>query len=109
MRILLDENLPKKLKLDFPEHEVHTVRDKKWNGIQNGALLKLLEENGFDVFLTFDKNLEHQQNFKKYTVAVFILSAAINRYNILTALTPRIKSYLEAGLVPNSPPIVIKY
>ncbi len=27
MRLLLDENLPKRLKLDFPEHEVYTVRD----------------------------------------------------------------------------------
>lgn len=29
MKLLLDENLPKKLKLDFPEHEVYTVTDKK--------------------------------------------------------------------------------
>ena len=109
MKILLDENLPKKLKFDFPEHEVYTVRDKKWNGIQNGALLKLLEENDFDVFLTYDKNLQRQQNFKKYSVAVFVLSAPINRYSVLTALTPKIKSHMDAGLVPNSPPIVIKF
>lgn len=31
MRLLLDENLPKRLKQDFPEHEVFTVRDKEWN------------------------------------------------------------------------------
>jgi len=42
MKLLLDENLPKKLKLDFPEHEVYTVTDKGWNGIKNGGLLKLL-------------------------------------------------------------------
>ena len=28
MRLLLDENLPKRLKLDFPEHEIFTVRTK---------------------------------------------------------------------------------
>ncbi len=32
MRLLLDENLPKRLKLDFPEHEVFTVHDKGWHG-----------------------------------------------------------------------------
>jgi len=28
MRLLLDENIPKRLKLDFPEHEIFTVREK---------------------------------------------------------------------------------
>ena len=50
MKLLLDENLPKRLKLDFPEHEIYTVRDKNWNGIKNGELLKLLVENNFDAF-----------------------------------------------------------
>ena len=34
MGLLLDENLPKRLKLDFPEHEIQTIRGKKWNGIK---------------------------------------------------------------------------
>ena len=29
MRLLLDENLPKRLKEDFPGQEVFTVRDKQ--------------------------------------------------------------------------------
>jgi len=48
MRLLLDENLPKRLKLDFSDHEIFTVRDKEWTGIKNGKLLSLLLENGFD-------------------------------------------------------------
>ncbi|MFN0082049.1 MAG: hypothetical protein ACKVOM_05985 [Ferruginibacter sp.] len=100
MRLLLDENLPKRLKLDFPEHEIYTVRDKEWNGIKNGELLKLLIENNFDALLTFDKNLQHQQNFIKYTIAVFVLSAKINSYEELTKLTPRIKVYLNNAPLP---------
>ena len=57
MRLLLDENLPKRLKLDFFDHEIFTVRDKQWNGIRNGELLKLLLDNDFNALLTFDKNL----------------------------------------------------
>ena len=72
IQLLLDENLPKRLKLDFPEHEIYTVRDKGWNGIKNGELLKLLIENNFNALLTFDKNLQHQQNFTKYTMTVFV-------------------------------------
>lgn len=95
MLLLLDENLPKKLKLDFQEHEIYTVADKGWNGIKNGELLKLLVENNFDALLTFDKNLQHQQNFTKYTITVFVLSASINSYDELTKLTTRIKEQLK--------------
>jgi hypothetical protein len=63
MRLLLDENLPKRLKQDLREYEVYTTADKGWTGISNGKLLGLLIENGFDALLTFDKNLQFQQNF----------------------------------------------
>jgi hypothetical protein len=72
MKLLLDENLPKRLKQDFLDHQVYTVREKSWNGIKNGDLLKLLLENNFDALLTFDKNLPHQQNFLKYNITVFL-------------------------------------
>ena len=100
MRLLLDENLPKRLKLDFPEHEIFTVRDKGWNGIKNGELLKLLLENKFDALLTFDKNLQHQQNFTKYNITVFVLSAKINSYEELTKLSSKVKEYLDKDLLP---------
>ena len=75
MKLLLDENLPKKLKSDFLDHETSTVRDLGWQGTKNGDLLQLMIENDFDVLLTFDKNLRHQQNFEKYPVAVVVLTA----------------------------------
>jgi hypothetical protein len=95
MKLLPDENLPKRLKQDFPEHEIFTIREKEWNGIKNGELLKLLVDNSFDALLTFDKNLQHQQNFLKYTITVFVLTAKINQYMELTKLTPKIKEYLK--------------
>ena len=106
MRLLLDENLPKRLKLDFAEHEIYTVRDKEWNGIKNGELLKLLLENSFDALLTFDKNLQHQQNFAKYTLTVFVLTSKINQYEEVTKLTPKIKEYLNNPPIPVGPIII---
>lgn len=100
MRLLLDENLPKRLKQDFLAHEVFTVREKSWNGIKNGELLKLLVENNFDVLLTFDKNLQHQQNFQKYTITVFVMSAKMNTYEELTKLTPLVETYLNKDSLP---------
>ena len=106
MRLLLDENLPKRLKLDFPEYEIFTVRDKQWNGIKNGELLKLLLDNSFNALLTFDKNLQHQQNFVKYTITVFVLTARINQYIELTKLTPKVKVHLNSGKMPIGPIII---
>ena len=105
MRLLLDENLPKRLKEDFPEHEIFTVRDKGWNGVKNGELLKLMLANDFDALLTFDKNLRYQQNFSKYTIAVFILTARINTYDELTRLSQKVKSYLKNN-IPAGPVII---
>lgn len=100
MRLLLDENLPKRLKADFLDHEVYTAREKGWNGLKNGALLQQLIDNEFHCFLTFDKNLKHQQNFQKYTITVFALSAPTNTYEDLAKLTPKIKEYFKKRTLP---------
>jgi hypothetical protein len=100
MRLLLDENLPKRLKLDFKEHEIYTAADKGWTGISNGKLLGLLTENKFDALLTFDKNLQYQQNFNKYTIAVIVLNASDNSYTTLKDLVPKIKEVLTTDLKP---------
>ncbi len=105
MKLLLDENLPKRLKSLFPNHQVFTVREKQWNGIKNGQLLSLMLNNKFDALLTFDKNMQHQQNFSKYAIAVFVLTGSINTYEALKILVPKIDAYLAA---PQLPPGIIE-
>ncbi len=68
--------------------------------LKNGELLKLLLENNFDALLTFDKNLQHQQNFQKYTITVFVMSAKMNTYEELTNLTPIVENYLNKDSLP---------
>ena len=106
MRLLLDENLPKRLKLDFLAHDIFTVRDKGWNGIKNGKLLELMIAEGFDALLTFDKNLQYQQNFQKYTLTVFVLNAPANTYSVLTTLSAKINTVLAAGTLPSGPIVI---
>ena len=98
MKLLLDENLPKRLKNDFPDHQIHTVRDCGWQGTTNGKLLQLMLDNSFDVLITFDKNLKHQQNFHKYPIPVLVLNASDNSYLTLKELVPAIQKLLESGL-----------
>ena len=44
-------------------------------GIKNGALLKLIEREGIDVFLTANKNMEQQQTLEGLAFAILVLSA----------------------------------
>lgn len=108
MRLLLDENLPKRLKLDFPDHEIYTVRDKGWNGIKNGKLLQLMLDNGFHALLTFDKNLQYQQNFQKYILTVFVLNATSNTYAMLSPLSVQVNTMLSVDYLPHGPVIIQK-
>ncbi len=106
MKLLLDENLPKKLIADFPEHEIYTVSNKGWNSKRNGELLKLMVAENFDVLFTFDQNLQFQQNFEKYPIAVVVLIAEDNTYLTLKKLVPQTREALEAGL-PKGPTLII--
>ena len=103
MKLLLDENLPEKLKKDLPDHEVYTIRQKGWKGKTNGELLKLMLKESFDAFITADKHLRHQQNFKAYPIAVIVLRAKRINYLQLKPLVPKInitlKKKLKAGAV----------
>ena len=85
MKVLLDENLPQKLRNDLEGHEVYTVFFKRWNGIKNGELLKLMQEEGFYVLLTCDKNIKSQQNFKTYPLSVLVIDIPDNTYLTLRA------------------------
>jgi predicted nuclease of predicted toxin-antitoxin system len=85
MRILLDECLPKKLKLELPDHFVQTVPEAGWAGKQNGELLRLAEKD-FDVLLTNDQNMEHQQHLKQFDLAFIVLVAPTNDIDDLKPL-----------------------
>lgn len=91
MRILLDECLPARLRRDLPGHEVQTVPRSGWAGIKNGKLLRLIADSAkFDVFLTVDKNLPHQNKTSKLPFAVVVLRAKSNRFEDTHPLMPEV-------------------
>ena len=81
MKILIDEQLPTKLKYRFIEanFDAHTVRDMEWLGTKNGDLLQLMANNNFDVLLTNDKNLYYQQKVETLKVCIVNVNAKTNR------------------------------
>lgn len=75
MKVLLDEDVPHPLARYLTSHEVSTVAGLGWNGIKNGQLIELVVKEGFEVFVTGDKNLRNQQEVAGTPFAVIVLSA----------------------------------
>ncbi|HZH38138.1 MAG TPA: DUF5615 family PIN-like protein [Flavisolibacter sp.] len=106
MKLLLDENLPVKLKYRFLDagFEAFTTKDREWLGKENGELLQLLIENNFTTFITFDNSLSFQQNFIRYPIQVVVLIAKDNTYDTImeffSAIIEKLKqSYTGAQAV----------
>lgn len=98
MKLLLDENLPIKLKASFDTiHEVATVREVGWSGVKNGQLLTLMAENGFHALITMDKNLKYQQNPDKIPVHLIIFDAENNKIETLRPFVDRLSSMLSGS------------
>jgi hypothetical protein len=70
MKILLDECVPKDLRLSFVGHECQTVPKAGFAGKKNGELLTLAEAAGFDVLVTVDRGLPYQQNLTGRKIAL---------------------------------------
>jgi predicted nuclease of predicted toxin-antitoxin system len=95
MRILLDECVPRKLGQHLRPHSVTTVPQRGWNGIKNGELLRLASEE-FDVFLTVDRGIPHQQRVATVNLAVVVIRTLSNDINDLLPLIPQILTAIES-------------
>lgn len=100
MKLLLDENLPHRLRQELGPHEAFSVQYMGWSGKGNGELLALMKSHGFDLLVTFDKNLAYQQNFRKYDLPVLVLDAEDNTLMVLRELVPVILAKLTYPLPP---------
>lgn len=92
--MLLDECVPQKLRRELGEHEVTTVTERGWSGIENGELLALAQSE-FDVFLTVDQNLKYQQNLTSVNIGLVLLVARNNRLKTLLPLMPDSQKCIE--------------
>jgi predicted nuclease of predicted toxin-antitoxin system len=97
MKILIDEQLPTKLKQVFLDSnsEVFTVRDMKWLGTKNGELLKLMREHNFQILITNDKNLYYQQKISALQVCILNINCKTNRFDDVIEKIDAIKSKLK--------------
>jgi len=74
MKVLLDENLDWRLERHLTGHTVTSISKVGWAGIKNGELLRRAD-GAFDVLVTMDKGIYHQQNLSQLKLAIVALKA----------------------------------
>ena len=93
MKLLLDECVVRDLKKDLAGHEVSTVVEAGFEGLENGQLLRAAAGR-YDVLITVDRNLPFQQNIGSLQIAVLILTSTGITYSDLKPLIPKILTQL---------------
>ena len=86
MLVLFDQGTPAPLRKLLPRHSVETAYERSWANLSNGELLRAAETAGFEVLVTTDTNLKHQQDLTERRIAVVVLT---------TTSWPRIRAAIE--------------
>ena len=94
MLVLFDQGTPRGIAPALAGHTVTEVRAMGWETLSNGDLLDAAEAHGFDVLLTTDKNLRHQQNLAGRKIAIVVL--ANSRWRLIRPLLAEIASAVNA-------------
>ena len=95
MRVLLDENLPHKLRQLFEDNiEVVTVDYRGWKGKENGDLLRIAAVD-FDAFITMDRSIPNQHNLGDINMGIVLLEAESNRFEELAPLISQVNVVLK--------------
>jgi predicted nuclease of predicted toxin-antitoxin system len=93
MKILLDECLPLDLRHSFPGHDAHSTEWAGLKGKKNGELLRIAEEAGYDVLLTVDQGIPHQQNLAGRKLSIILIRSKTNQ---IEDLLPFVDAILDA-------------
>ena len=73
MKILFDQGTPVPLRRHLAGHSVDTAFERGWSDLHNSVLLERAEEDGYQLVITTDQNLRHQQNLADRQLAVLVL------------------------------------
>ncbi len=64
---------PVPLRHHLPQHTVDTAFERGWSEVENGELLDNAEREGYELLVTTDRNLKHQQNLANRRLAIVVL------------------------------------
>ena len=71
--MLFDQGTPVPLRRYLLDHHVETAFERGWSNLRNGALLDRAEAEDFELLITTDQSLRHQQNLAARRLSVLVL------------------------------------
>jgi hypothetical protein len=95
---LFDHNVNRLFKRYLTGHDIKTAREAGWDKLGNGMLLQAAADSSFDVMISIDKNIQHQQNLDTLPIAVIILDSYSNALPELIPFAPHVQSLLTQPL-----------
>jgi hypothetical protein len=96
-KVFIDECVDWRLLRSLAPYEVKTAKQMGWSELKNGKLLREASVQ-FDVFLSTDSGIEHQNNIASINIAVVILEPRRNKLSELLPLLPRLLEILPGTL-----------
>jgi hypothetical protein len=94
VRILLDECVHVGVKAAFSGHVVKSVTETSWRSSKDGPLLKFAQYE-FDVFVTIDRNLKHQQNLARLELGFVVVRVPSNELAYYLPLFEQLRTAAE--------------
>ncbi len=95
MKVLLDEMLPIGVRDLLPELDVSTAAYAGLAGIPNGELIRRAIAAGFQVILTLDRGIPHQQNLAHEAVGFVLISD--NDVDLIRPYADRLLAAIDAA------------
>jgi hypothetical protein len=96
MLVLFDNGTPRTLaRYLIDHHAVTEARARGWEELENGELLTKAEAAGFEVLVTTDRNIPHQQNLKGRKIAIVVLGKG--RWSLMKAHVAQIVAAVNAA------------
>ena len=75
MKVLFYHGTLVPLRRHLGEHTVDRSAEKGWELLENGELINRAEDDGYEVIVTTDQNMRHQQNLAGRRVGIVVLMA----------------------------------
>jgi len=91
LTILLDESVPRLIKIHLIEFSIVTVQEMGWAGMKNGQLLAAASQQ-FTIFITADQKLRYQQNLTGNQLSIIVLSS--NQIPMVMTSLPAIREII---------------
>ena len=89
--------------MSSPEHEVHTAAYLGWNELENGDLLEAAARHGYDMLVTCDQSMHHEQNLSRHDVTLVTITSG--NWNIIRQNTGIIRAAIETAVRGEANPV----